>query len=142
MNEHKAQLRRPREPRRASPLTVLLAEDDDVVREQLSLGLVENGYFVIAVEDGLELRDYVELATQPRGLARLADVVVADEYLPGLGQAEALALLKSRLDVACVMLVDKRDAPPNGAIETLVKPVALDALCEVLARVGAARRST
>ena len=61
---------------------VLLAEDDEDLRELIARRLVRAGMRVIEVEDGFELRDYLELC-RPGGDLAEPDAVVSDVNMPG-----------------------------------------------------------
>ena len=68
---------------------VLLAEDDDTMRELLAGRLKREGMRVVEVEDGYELRDYLELC-RPGGDLASPDVVISDINMPGETGPEAL----------------------------------------------------
>jgi PAS domain S-box-containing protein len=59
--------------------TVLLAEDDDSVRDVLARALREYGYAVVEARDGVEALDLAEAAATP------PDLVIADVVMPRLG---------------------------------------------------------
>lgn len=69
---------------------VLLAEDDDDLRELLAARLTREGMKVIEIEDGLELRDYLEMC-RPGGMVTEPDVVITDWQMPGESGPEALS---------------------------------------------------
>ena len=56
---------------------VLIAEDDDHLREALQELLSGAGYRVIAAEDGLEALDWLSRVA--------ADLIIVDILMPGLG---------------------------------------------------------
>jgi DNA-binding NtrC family response regulator len=64
---------------------VLLAEEDEEERSALADELRRHGYRVVEVEDGLELKDYLELAA-PR-------VIVSEAEMEGCGGLDVLAEL-------------------------------------------------
>jgi CheY-like chemotaxis protein len=65
---------------------VLIAEDDDHMRDALQEILSEAGYRVIAAEDGLEALDW--LSRVP------VDLIIVDILMPGLGGAELIKRLR------------------------------------------------
>ena len=62
-------------------LRILLAEDDDAMRNVIQQVLTRAGHTVVALEDGFELADYVELIRQGGGLDA--------PHLHPLGRADA-----------------------------------------------------
>ncbi len=70
-------------------LTILLAEEDDVVRELFARDLIRGGYRVVELEDALELLDYVELTERYPTRVQSPAVIVSDEELPGMSGLEA-----------------------------------------------------
>jgi DNA-binding NtrC family response regulator len=64
---------------------VLLAEEDEEERTVLAEELRRHGYRVVEVEDGLELKDYLEFAA-PR-------VIISDAVMDGYGGLDVLAEL-------------------------------------------------
>ena len=77
------------------PQTVLLAEPDEALRDQAAAALREDGFEVIEVEDGLELRDYLEALRIPSRLA-VPDIIVSETSLPGESALFVLAQLRQR----------------------------------------------
>ena len=51
-------------------LRILLAEDDDAMRNMIQQVLTRAGHTVVALEDGFELADYVELIASEAGWRR------------------------------------------------------------------------
>ena len=68
---------------------VLLAEDDDGLRTLLHKRLEQEGLNVIEVEDGYELKDYLELC-RPGGDLGTPDLVISDINMPGQSGPEAI----------------------------------------------------
>jgi two-component system response regulator MprA len=118
---------------------VLVAEDDQRVRESLARALVYEGYDVATAVDGADA--LVHVADAP------PDVVVLDVQMPnvdGLAMCRRLRLAGDRTPV--LMLTARHEVSDRvagldaGADDYLVKPFALD---ELLARLRALlRRST
>jgi len=65
---------------------VLIAEDDDHLREALQELLSGAGYRVIAAEDGLEALDWLSRVTP--------DLIIVDILMPGLGGPELIRRLR------------------------------------------------
>ncbi len=61
-------------------IRILLAEDDDVMREHLTRALVRAGYDVDAVESGLDAMPYLETAHY--------DLLLTDIVMPGMDGIE------------------------------------------------------
>ncbi len=90
--------------------TILIIEDDDVIREALSVALERHGYQVCAA------------ATAEEGLARLQresfDIAITDVRLPGLGGIEFVAQARAR-DPELIVIVMSGEASSNEAYEAL-----------------------
>jgi two-component system response regulator MprA len=118
---------------------VLVAEDDQRVRDSLARALVYEGYDVATAVDGADALVHVADA--------LPDVVVLDVQMPnvdGLAMCRRLRLAGDRTPVLMLTarheLSDRVAGLDAGADDYLVKPFALD---ELLARLRALlRRST
>ncbi|OGO15157.1 MAG: DNA-binding response regulator [Chloroflexi bacterium RBG_16_48_8] len=115
--------------------TILIVEDDAVVRDTLALNLRAEGYEVHSVEDG------------EAGLALARDLepdlVVLDVMLPKLDGLTVCRILRRKSQVPIIMLTargmetDKIIGLETGADDYIVKPFSLG---EFLARVRAAIR--
>lgn len=115
--------------------TVLVAEADDALRGVLCSCLTAEGYRVVAVEDGLELFDYLNLAEASRGRVPLPRLVLSDVELDGctgLAACRRLRATSGRLPVVLIAaagdLKAQRDAMLAGASDVLRKPVDVDEL--------------
>lgn len=73
-------LAREAEPRR---LRIALAEDEELYREAVQEALEEEGFEVIAFEDGFELLDYLEMIGGHTVSASWPDAIVTDFSMPG-----------------------------------------------------------
>ncbi len=122
-------------------LRVVVAEDDEDLREALVIGLEHEGHRVIALEDGYELLDYVRLASG-KGILTIAkpDLIIADVRMPGQTGLDVLDEAR-REGLACPILVltgynspdvHRRVSELGNAI-LLIKPVALERLAEAVA---------
>ena len=94
---------------------VLIAEDDDHMREALQEMLTEAGYRVITAEDGLEALDWL-------GRVKV-DLVIVDILMPGLGGPELIKRLRETSEWATIPimvlsgyadLARYRDLPVDG----------------------------
>src|SRR5690606_15329667 len=114
---------------RAAPLTVLIAEDNDINAVLAKAALTRAGHHVRVVGNGKAAVD--ALANAPHNF----DVVLMDLHMPLLDGLEALAMVRrheaagSRPPVPIVVLsadgqdATRRDALARGASGFLTKPV-------------------
>jgi two-component system response regulator MprA len=116
--------------------TVLVAEDDQRVRDSVQRGLRLEGYQVVAVPDGQQAVDAV-LHQEP-------SLVVLDVMMPVLDGLTACRQLRSRFPALPILMVTARHEVTDriagldaGADDYLVKPFALG---ELSARVRALLR--
>lgn len=114
--------------------TILIADDDSAIRRTLELHLSEEGYTVITAANG---QNAVDIAVW-RGI----DLVLLDLRLSGMDGFEVLSLIKEkRPDLPIVMITAYDDmqtaieAIRLGAIDHLGKPIDLDHLDEVIAKI-------
>ena len=119
---------------------VLVVEEDDEERATLCEGLSREGYRVVAVEDGLELFDYLDLVQATAGRVKMPDVIVSDVELSGCGGVTACRELHHQHPETPVVLLspslDSRTwvaAERAGAADVLKRPVDLRELREALA---------
>ena len=59
-----------------SPHRILIAEDDDDLRDLLT-EVLSRGHVVVALEDGFELADYLELTRMPGTRVPAPDLIVS-----------------------------------------------------------------
>jgi two-component system response regulator MtrA len=104
-----------------SPLRVLVVEDDDAVREGLSLALRHQGHDVFVVASGEQALEN----TGPPG----PDVVILDVMLPGIDGLETCRRLRLTGNFPIIMLTARGDDADivagleAGADDYVVKPV-------------------
>ncbi len=117
-------------------MRVLVAEDDDGLREVLEVGLAEAGYQVDAVDRGDDAIDYLKWYEY--------DVAVIDWRMPGAEGVDVVAWARKHERPTALLMLTARDAPADrirgldtGADDYLVKPFDFG---ELLARVRALQR--
>jgi len=115
---------------------VLVAEDDEGLREVLVLGLSEAGYHVDAVDRGDDAIDYLRWYEY--------DVAVIDWRMPGAEGIDVVAWARKHDRPTALLMLTARDTPADrirgldtGADDYLVKPFDFG---ELLARVRALQR--
>ncbi len=117
-------------------MRVLVAEDDEGLREVLVLGLSDAGYHVDAVERGDDAIDYLKWYEY--------DVAVIDWRMPGAEGIDVVAWARKHERPTALLMLTARDTPADrirgldtGADDYLVKPFDFG---ELLARVRALQR--
>ncbi|MFL5344292.1 MAG: response regulator [Hyalangium sp.] len=115
-------------------LRIILAEDDDAMRVMIQQVLTRAGHTVVAVEDGFELADYLELVRSGGGV-ELPDLILSDVRMPGRTGLEVLAQVR-QMGMTCPVLLlsafadepTREEARKLGAKALLDKPVDMDEL--------------
>jgi len=123
--------------------TVLIADEDDALREATAEELRAWGYRVIEVEDGLELEDYLDAMED--GQLAFPDVVVSAVAMHGHTGLEVLERLRSHTGqtTSFIFLGDRGDwttveaADRLGAEFLFEKPYDADALRAAIGSVAA-----
>ena len=117
-------------------MRILVAEDDEGLREVLVLGLSDAGYHVDAVERGDDAIDYLKWYEY--------DVAVLDWRMPGAEGIDVVAWARKHERPTALLMLTARDTPADrirgldtGADDYLVKPFDFG---ELLARVRALQR--
>ena len=112
-------------------ITVLLADDHEVVREGLRLALLRSPHIRVVGEapDG---ETAVSLAERRR-----PDVIVMDLRMPGMDGIETLGRIRKHDPLLPVILLSGHadvskavEAMRHGAVDYLLKPVPVEKLCE------------
>ena len=117
--------------------TVLIVEDDPVLRSTLAYNLSRDGFRVLTAIDG---EAGLALARQEHGNL---DLVMLDVMLPGISGFQVLRLLRAETDIPILILSargeeqDRIDGLELGADDYVAKPFALR---ELMARVRAGVR--
>lgn len=109
-------------------LTILVADDDPVVRKLFEKRLIREGYKVTVASDGVEAAHLLDVMP--------FDVIITDLVMPGdIGGIELLKLAKEkdvRIDVIVITAhssVDTAvDAMKKGAVDYLEKPINFEEL--------------
>ena len=117
---------------------VLIAEDDDHMRDALQEMLSEAGYRVIAAEDGIEALDWLSRVT--------VDLIIVDILMPGLGGPELIKRLRETNEWATTPimvlsgyadLTRYRNLPVDGV---QLKPFEMSEFLEKVAQLVGLRR--
>lgn len=107
--------------------TILVAEDDEGVRELIAVALRRRGYDVITTINGREAMDVLERDV-------VVDLLVSDLNMPGVGGLELLAFARSRRPTLGAILAsgtNRWQLPPNqleGDVTMLEKPFSINDL--------------
>jgi two-component system cell cycle response regulator DivK len=123
---------------RGRPVTVLIADDNEVAQRLCRRVLEKTGYKVLTASDGLEA---VELA-----LANSPDLILMDLAMPRMSGSEAMRRIKAQrpgiaIVIASAILVaaDRERFLAAGADHVMIKPFRLDDLLAVVAKFAANR---
>lgn len=102
-------------------MRIMLVEDDRPLAEALTTLLVQSGYAVDTVHDGL--------SAEALGASERFDLVILDLNLPEMDGLAVLRAMRARTDDAAVMILTARGAPEDrvrglnlGADDYLTKP--------------------
>src|SRR5215210_6087623 len=106
---------------------ILVVDDEPMVRALIARALTDEGYEVVAVADGRAALDAA------RGAAVRFDLVITNNYMPGLSGAELIARVRQDFPSLPILHVDDvtrrgRMAPLPSDIPTIYKPFSIAAL--------------
>jgi DNA-binding response OmpR family regulator len=119
------------------PQTILLVEDDEILREALAFNLSRQGYEVREASEGQQAIDEAR-RTPP-------DLIILDVMLPGLDGLSVCRILRAEMATPIILLtartgdVDKIVGLESGADDYVTKPFNTG---ELLARIRAVMRRT
>jgi two-component system, response regulator, stage 0 sporulation protein F len=120
---------------------ILLAEDDDDMRNLLSWSLGRRGYEVVECRNGYELYAQLAEATTPNG-ARPVDLVISDVRMPGIDGNRAIESLAHDHKLPPFILITAFGNPSLhsrarelGAVAVLDKPFEIGELLILVNRV-------
>lgn len=117
-------------------IKILLVDDEKAILQFLEMGLLEEGFQVKSVQDGLTA---VNLAAEYQ-----PHIAILDVMMPGLNGFEVCRMLKKRGKIAVIMLTAKEDVDDRikglkiGADDYMIKPFSFE---ELLARIYARIRN-
>ena len=108
--------------------TVLIVEDEELLREMMRDALEMNGYAVVTAEHGQD------------ALTKLADIehlclVILDLLMPVMDGRTFVAKIRERIELASVPIVVHTSAPgqtPDGVTRTIQKPLFFDRLLSIV----------
>lgn len=115
---------------------MLLAEDDDDLRELIAGRMRRDGFEVLEASSGSEALDLLATITRPQDPADPIDVLVSDVRMPGCSGIDVARELRARSCSTPVLLITSH---PDGAVlaaarelhaDVLAKPFRLDRLSE------------
>ncbi|HEV8247782.1 MAG TPA: response regulator [Polyangiaceae bacterium] len=125
---------------------ILLAEDDNELRNLLSFVLKEDGYDVVEARDGSELLDRLEYTTLRQDDVASYNLIISDIRMPGYSGLEILAALRSMLWHTPVILITGFGDQATHELATLLgarsvfdKPFDVDDLRAAVVKVLAGR---
>jgi PAS domain S-box-containing protein len=116
-------------PARPAARTVLVIDDEELVRDVVARMVEDLGYQVVTAEDGVVGLEVVE--TQP------IDAVLVDLTMPRMSGAEVVSALRARRPNLPIVLCTGYDRDRRGPVAAdayLPKPFRIEALEETLAR--------
>jgi CheY-like chemotaxis protein len=114
----------------AAAARILVVDDEPAVRHLLVRLLQEEGYEVVAVNDGEAGLTAARTARNPY------DLVITNNCMPRMSGAELVAHLQALYPGLPILHLDDLSRPQAGevSVPTLFKPFSLDALSETVRR--------
>ncbi|GAC1342056.1 MAG: hypothetical protein NVSMB18_15380 [Acetobacteraceae bacterium] len=106
------------------PLSILVVDDEETVREVVAWMLQEAGYDVHEAADGHAALDFLSGDSS-------VDLVISDINMPGLDGIELSALSRQRWPDLPFLLISGRP-PPAGASPFIPKPFRWDTLASAI----------
>lgn len=106
--------------------TILVVDDDPLVRTLVCRVLTRGGYQVDEAADGRQALKQVAI-TRP-------DLVLTDLMMPVMGGDELIAQLNGRpVSIPCILMSALHTPPPIDGVPFLPKPFAIDSLLDLVA---------
>lgn len=122
---------------RERPPSVLIAEDDQALRELLSFAMCRAGFSVACCNNGQRLLEMLEYGIDDASTA--VDIVVTDLRMPGMSGLEVLEALfekDGRPPVICMTAFGDQKTHQTairwGATHTIDKPFDIDEMIELV----------
>lgn len=116
-----------------SPLSILVVDDEQPIRELLGWMLGDAGHVVYEAANGVEALSFL------RGEHRV-DIVLSDINMPGMDGMELCSLVTAEWPNLPVLLISGRP-PPKGVRAFIAKPFRWDALANAIATLAGPARS-
>lgn len=120
---------------------VVVAEDDDELRELLVESLAGADRQVVGLEDGAELQDYLEFLGSKGVDGTLPDLILTDVQMPGESGLDVVTRARAR-GVSCPFVIltgyanqrVQETAARLGATQVLRKPKGVGEICAAVER--------
>jgi CheY-like chemotaxis protein len=113
--------------------SVLVADDDEAIRQVISEVLRDEGYDVVCAENGAEALRELHKARHP-------DLVLLDLMMPVMSGWEVLEELQTSQELSKIPVVVMSAMTAPGVSEHLAKPIDLARLLDTVGRLAAASR--
>ena len=103
-----------------NPGVVVVVTEQEAVRRVLTSTLENEGWVVLALEDGAELFDFMEFMTEHASVRGVPRLIVADVSVPGPSVCEVAAWARLKgLDVPFVLFTEDHDASSKELAKAL-----------------------